>query len=399
MAAADDDREPAEGRTDPPPVVTRWTARLVDPDLEQRFRQHQLPVLRRDAAIAAGLVAAYNAWSATASALRLGGGRALAVEVANNAVLLVLAVAFVVVARRSRSYDRLTRALVVAAALYGSVVVAELGYERESGRRASTLIVVTAAVLYLHAVLPLLSSAVLALSWSTGGAVALAAQRALTGTDLTHLLVLLGVLNVVGLVALHRTGTGERLLYAQQEAVARLARLDALTGIANRRTLTDRLAQEWRRCAREALPVSLLVVDVDRFKAVNDAHGHAGGDEVLRLVADVVTAATLRPGDLAARYGGDEFVVLLPATGAEGAQEVAERVLDAVRAARASAGPGEPAAGLSVSIGAATATPATPTGGPASLLAAADARLYRAKAGGRDRVVAADAGAGPLAPR
>jgi len=388
VAVPQHDPEPAEGPGGPPPAVTRWTARLVDPALEQRFRAHQLPGLRRDATIAAGAVIAYNCYSALASAVRLGPGGALAVEAANNVVLVVLALALVGLARRTRSYDRLSRALLVATGLYGSVVVAELAYAPESARRAGVLVIVTAAVIYLHALLPVVHSAGLALLWSAGGVLALVHQGATAGADLVHLLVLLGVLNLVGLVAVHRTGTGERLLFAQQQAVARLAGEDGLTGLANRRTLSERLQQEWRRCARASLPLSLVIVDVDRFKQVNDEHGHAGGDDVLRLVAEVLTSSTHRAADAVARYGGDEFVVLLPGTGSAGARQVAERVLADLRLRRAAAPRDSAVARLSVSIGAATSSPAH--GDPAALMATADARLYRAKAQGRDQVVADD---------
>ena len=156
---------------------------------------------------------------------------------------------------------------------------------------------------------------------------------------------------------------------------------DALTGIANRRRFDAVLALEWRRAARLRLPLSLLMIDVDHFKAFNDHCGHQRGDDCLRRVARLLVAAAGRPGDLVARYGGEEFICLLPGEGEAGARDVAERLLDTVRAAGI-AHPGAPSGRLTVSVGVATADQFS--GGPDALVALADRLLYAAKDAGRD---------------
>jgi diguanylate cyclase (GGDEF)-like protein len=161
-------------------------------------------------------------------------------------------------------------------------------------------------------------------------------------------------------------------VYARE--LATLAERDGLTGTLNHRAFHERLHLETRRAAPDH-PVSLLIVDVDRFKTVNDTYGHPAGDGVLQLIGGVLTGLT-RPGDLAGRLGGDEFALLLPGTGAEAAAAVGERLCAEVRAAAA-------AWGATVSVGSATATFPDVTG----LHAAADAAAYRAKSSGRDRVV------------
>lgn len=174
------------------------------------------------------------------------------------------------------------------------------------------------------------------------------------------------------------------------EEIAALAERDGLTGTLNHRAFHDRLDRQARRAAGDHA-VSLLIVDVDQFKVVNDTYGHPAGDGVLALVGDVLTGLT-RPGDAAGRLGGDEFALLLPGSDLQEAAAVAERLRREVRILGA-------AYGATVSIGAATVHSPDPTG----LQAAADEAVYRAKREGRDRVVSApddrlDAAAAVLTP-
>jgi diguanylate cyclase (GGDEF)-like protein len=179
------------------------------------------------------------------------------------------------------------------------------------------------------------------------------------------------------------------LLAEANQRLEELAANDGLTGIANHRVFEEHLALEWLRAQREGGEISLLMIDVDFFKAYNDALGHQQGDDCLRRVAKATAAQATRPGDLAARYGGEEFVVVLPATSAEGARSVAEQV----QAALATLAVPHPASQVSdhvtVSMGIATHRPARDED-PAKLVAAADAALYRAKQEGRNRIVSAD---------
>ncbi len=162
--------------------------------------------------------------------------------------------------------------------------------------------------------------------------------------------------------------------YAQE--IATLAERDGLTGTLNHRAFHARLQDEVRRAAADS-PVSLLLVDVDSFKTVNDTFGHPAGDGVLQMVGRVLTGLT-RPGDCAGRLGGDEFALLLPGLELPQATAVAERLREQVRTTAADFG-------ATVSVGVATATSPDVT----AVHAAADAAAYRAKRGGRDRVVAA----------
>ena len=170
-------------------------------------------------------------------------------------------------------------------------------------------------------------------------------------------------------------------------ALEKLATRDGLTGLANRRCFDETLNAEWQRALRQRQPLSLLMVDVDNFKAYNDANGHLGGDECLKRIATAV-ASEMRANDLVARYGGEEFAVILPNQSLKGAAIVAERIRRRVESLRlplhGTAGDA-PLRQVTVSIGAATAI-AGPDNDASQLVAIADAALYRAKHLGRNRI-------------
>lgn len=175
-----------------------------------------------------------------------------------------------------------------------------------------------------------------------------------------------------------------------QTALERLATLDGLTGIANRRCFDERLQNEWSRATRSNAPLSLIMADVDYFKRYNDTYGHQQGDECLKAVSAVFQQLAFRVSDLAARYGGEEFAVILPHTDQNGALEVAERIRTEVQALALPHSGSEVASCVTMSLGVATATPAMEHQ-PKSLLALADRSLYQAKQAGRNRVFAAPA--------
>src|SRR5262245_44562141 len=175
------------------------------------------------------------------------------------------------------------------------------------------------------------------------------------------------------------------ILGFQADRLAALSQTDALTGLANRRALRSLLEKELRRSMRYGVPVSLLLIDVDGLKRVNDTEGHAAGDGVLRSVAAAINAG-LRETDLGARWGGDEFAIVAPNTTAEAALRSAERLV--VHVAR-EAGNNHRYA-TTVSVGIATFDPArTKNCDVEALGRAADDALYRAKGSGRNRVQAA----------
>src|SRR5271170_2928018 len=174
------------------------------------------------------------------------------------------------------------------------------------------------------------------------------------------------------------------------EAAEHLASSDALTGIANRRNFDLVLEREWLRAAREQVSLSLLLIDVDRFKLYNDVYGHLNGDECLRRVVAAIKPVVNRPADLLARYGGEEFVVVLPNTSLTGACQMAEWLRLTVEE-RGLPHPGNPPhAVVTLSIGIATLKP-HPEFTHLHLVEAADRALYRAKSSGRNCVQSVEA--------
>lgn len=173
-------------------------------------------------------------------------------------------------------------------------------------------------------------------------------------------------------------------LKRSRDALARMARLDGLTGVANRRTFDDMLVREWRRQARTGQPLGVIMIDVDHFKQYNDNYGHGAGDDCLKQVTKAAEGALQRPADIVARYGGEEFVALLPDTGIDGALSVAEAIRAAVAKLAIPHKGSKATSHVTVSLGAACMVPNLDKD-PAVLLEAADAQLYGAKSEGRNR--------------
>ncbi|AZF25137.1 MULTISPECIES: sensor domain-containing diguanylate cyclase [unclassified Pseudomonas] len=178
-----------------------------------------------------------------------------------------------------------------------------------------------------------------------------------------------------------------RRRHRAEQVLSELAGTDALTGLANRRTLDERLRLEWDRAQRSTEPLTVLMIDVDHFKAFNDRHGHQGGDDALRTVAQVIDSNIRRPADLAARYGGEEFAVVLPDTDAKGAWVIAEHIRSGVEHLPRPAWDEQP---ITVSIGMSTWEKRSGMS-LEDLLLRADQALYEAKHSGRNRTINAGA--------
>lgn len=185
-----------------------------------------------------------------------------------------------------------------------------------------------------------------------------------------------------GVVAITRDMTEQTDLQAR---LADMAATDALTRLPNRRTFEDRFKAEWDLGAAGRTGLSVIMIDVDHFKAFNDTYGHDAGDRCLEAVAEALTTVVHRPRDLVARYGGEEFVVLLPDTDVIGCETVAHQLHAAVQALRIPHVQTPPHYRVSISLGGATTIPGT-TETAAALLKSADAALYVAKRAGRNQV-------------
>lgn len=182
-----------------------------------------------------------------------------------------------------------------------------------------------------------------------------------------------------------RQGTLLNELGTAHQRLQKLSRVDVLTGLYNRMHFQEQLQQVWQRAEHDHDDVSIVMVDVDHFKKYNDRYGHPAGDRCLARVGEALVASVRRPADVVARFGGEEFIVLLPQTGAPMARQVAERIRRAVES-QALVHEGSDTAGVvTVSVGVATLQ-AGGRAGATELISAADAALYRAKAQGRNQV-------------
>ncbi|AMO99886.1 response regulator [Collimonas arenae] len=165
----------------------------------------------------------------------------------------------------------------------------------------------------------------------------------------------------------------------------RLTNSDGLTGLANRRYFDEYFGAEWKRAEREQSPLSLLMIDIDDFKLYNDTYGHLAGDTALKQVAESIGTFARRPTDLAARIGGEEFVLVLPAMSPEHMVAQAEKLQTAVHALNIAHSGSKNDARVTVSIGGATVVPVRGSS-QTKLVEAADQALYRAKRSGKNRV-------------
>lgn len=172
---------------------------------------------------------------------------------------------------------------------------------------------------------------------------------------------------------------------ALEDELKQLSQIDALTGIANRRVFENKLDNEWRRALRHHTPLSILMIDIDYFKAYNDYYGHPAGDDCLRTIAGLLDQMVDRPGDLIARYGGEEFVVILPDTDVHGATNMAENMRAKIESLKIQHKHPSICGHITISLGVSTTEP-TGDALPKQLIQAADRALYRAKENGRNLV-------------
>lgn len=196
----------------------------------------------------------------------------------------------------------------------------------------------------------------------------------------TYAIILFSILTSVSLVGLiyYFTMRLIRKMYEARRHIERLATIDGLTGVFNRRHLVSRFVVEFARGRRLRKPVGCIILDLDHFKKINDAHGHIAGDRVLKEVAQRL-ARSVRDYDLVGRYGGEEFLVVMPETGAEESMRLAERIRSVIR--------DEPIEGQTVTASLGVTISSSQDVNIDSMVRRADDSLYRAKNEGRDRVV------------
>jgi len=205
------------------------------------------------------------------------------------------------------------------------------------------------------------------------------------GTVLTQFMAMLMMTSVICAAGAYNLEHARRTAWLEGQLLAETALQDGLTGIHNRRRLDEHLQRVWHQCIRENKPLALLFADIDHFKAYNDRYGHQAGDEALKAVASVLARHARRPMDLAARFGGEEFAVVLYDTTREHALRIGEEILEEVRRLAITHDASSAAPVLTISLGIACVVPVARRSS-AGLLQLADQALYAAKDGGRNQV-------------
>jgi diguanylate cyclase (GGDEF)-like protein len=314
-------------------------------------------------------------------------------------MITVLAIALALTFLRSapRWYPPVTTLLMMVA-LMGVVWTGLMAWSLGEPRAFVRLVIVTIA---LYFVLGLrfrlaLAANLVAIACYAGAAIAISMPADVLGQFLA-MLVMSSVICAIGAYNLEHA---RRTAWLKGQLLAELALRDGLTGIHNRRRLDEHLEQVLQQCQRDRKPLALLFADIDYFKAYNDHYGHRAGDDALKAVAEVHGLFARRPLDMAARFGGEEFALVLFDTDREQAVRIGEAIMDGVLGLRIAHAHSAAASSLTISIGMVCGVP-TAEDSCASLLQRADQALYAAKHGGRNQTHVLDVagrGAAGFAP-
>jgi diguanylate cyclase (GGDEF)-like protein len=371
-----------------PVAVTRWTARLVDPNVEQAFLESRFHEDRRHVLILFGFIV-------TAGALIIGGrfiaylgGFEAWTRLLPPLVPVVIAACGLCVLLRMKTAQALQLCMLGVGVIAVLVRFTNMTLQPSMVENWLPLMVTSIFTIYIYLPVRLVAATAFATFYSVVSVMWWSLFYGATlGTEQVYFGILwITLANGLGFTAANTLQRSQRTQYAQSLMLKHLLSTDAMTGIGNRRRFDDALDREWRRCSRSEKPLSLLMIDVDHFKAYNDHCGHLEGDDCLRRVAWLLVDSVGRPGDLVARYGGEEFVCLLPEIGEAGARAVAAKLSGAIQEAAIPHPAFAENCRLTISIGVATVTDLSMQQ-PGEVVALADKLLYAAKAAGRDQVM------------
>jgi diguanylate cyclase (GGDEF)-like protein len=359
------------------------------PPLEQQFRQvfraESLPQIRRNLWIALVIVIGFSLMTHLVLGPAVNRQMDL-IRLAMFGPILIFALTLV----RSQLYHRIyPLACLIAAPIFGAgvAILAVLG-ALQGVNLTSTVVIMT---IFIYFMLGMLFHAAVAVALLVFLAYLVAA--AVAGLPAAEMLIDICVLvsaNVIGAMVCYTLERANRTNFLEERLLIETASRDGLTGIHNRRMFDEHIDRLWPQALRDRVPLALMLIDIDHFKAYNDYYGHQAGDECLRQVARCLTRSARRPLDVTARYGGEEFAIVLYEATREHVEDAARRIREGVDAL-AIRHPASPAAAkrLTVSIGAACVIPAAGRS-HFGFIQLADEALYDAKERGRDRVVIMD---------
>ena len=295
--------------------------------------------------------------------------------------ILFLAFALTFLPRAETWYPRVMAALMPIALMAVAWLIL-WAWDLGESRLFARLIIATIATYFLIGLpfRPALVASLIVLGFYAAAAIA----AAMPALELINYLCMLFVANLMCAAGAYNMERMRRTAWLEARLLDEVAQRDGLTGLYNRRRFDEHLGHVWQHGVREHRPVTLLLVDIDHFKAFNDRYGHQAGDEAMKSVAAALAQSARRPFDLVARYGGEEFTIVLYDTTQAHAAVVAEEVLEAVRALGIPHQDSGAAPVLTVSVGVASVVPVARRSS-AGLLQLADQALYAAKDGGRNR--------------
>lgn len=357
-----------------------------EPALEAEFRDAQLLAsrerIRLNLMLALLLVAAF----AVMDRWLLGVSTQHVPDILRFGVLMPL-IALLIVTVRSHAYARVYPALIQIVAPIAGVCVVLI--EARAARAGVHLVFATLVIttIYLYFLVGMLFYAALRSNLLVLGAyVAVALAADLPREQLAYSATVLALANMVGAVVCYNLETANRVSYLEASLLGEMVARDGLTGIYNRRMFEERIEALWNQAIRDQVPLAMLLIDIDGFKPFNDYYGHQAGDETLRRVAVTLNRFARRPLDITARYGGDEFTMLLYDADRSFVDEVTHRIRGDVEALAIPHERSGVAPVLTVSVGAACVRPVADRHRE-GLMQLADEALYAAKKQGRNRVV------------
>jgi diguanylate cyclase (GGDEF)-like protein len=368
--------------------IARWRGEFICPVTEAAFLRHQGPRIAGDLGRSLTFCAAFYLAFALTDVAALGYNRATMVLFLARLAVAATALAGAMVTRRSPDPARTGYRAATYVASFGMatfLLVVDLRPDDLLLHGMSMAIMLVIVYLFIP---NRLTSAILVAAGATAGFLALAVALGTLNADrMLTMGMLLLLANLFGAAAARRDAHLWREQYWTQQILTNLSVRDALTGAFNRRHLnTGLLDDEIARAQRHGLPLTLIMCDLDSFKAINDTHGHQAGDTLLQDFARLLLSMTREGIDTVVRYGGEEFLLILPETGLDRGTDLAERMRARFASARSVHGDAHIATTASFGVVSARLSPQLPGVASHALIAHADELMYAAKRGGRNQV-------------
>jgi len=371
----------------PVPVIDNARAEFADGAIESRYNRHHLPARIRQLNISLLFCAAFYLAFAATDLTTLGTTTTAFLLLSARVLVALLGVAGCILLRRDDASVTMAVAVACTVELVGMAVFMVLcWYQPEATAWNALSLGLMVMAIYVNIPNRLVYATLIALAASAAFTLMVLAQQTLRTDDLVAMALLMLLANALGYTGARRYHMAQREAFASALALQQLADRDPLTGCLNRSTLQKgALDAEIVRARRYGTPLAVVLCDIDHFKRINDRWGDAAGDQVLRDFAALLQALTRDAIDSVIRYGGGEFLLVLPETELDGAMRLAERIRAAATATGTITADGQRIP-VSASFGATAVKGPHAQGSTADLLAVADAQLYAAKDAGRDCV-------------